>query len=668
MKTIKGMKSIKLKLILSFALLIILSTTALGLTSIVNARDSIIDEVETGLKLFAEEGAELASQKILNQEEVLNVIANNEDIKSMDLEKQLPTIKSQLKETKFLALGVAHPDGILYYPDGTTAEVGDREYFKKAFNGEANISDLIISKISGEPVTLFATPIKDKEKVVGVLIGRKDGNEISDTVKNMAYGKSGYSYIIDENGTVIGHPDKSKVFERFNPINLSKEDKDLASLSKAFDTMLKNKEGIDQYEFEGKEIYSAYTPIANTNWTLVAAAIEEDILGGIPRLISSVVFFSLIILAITLLIIYLISNSIVKPIKYITNFSNNIAEFDISQDIDKKFLKKRDEVGILANALQTTTNNLRGFIKDINDSSETLAASSEELTATSEQSALAIDEVAKTVEQVAIGANDQAKTTEEGAEKSIELGNIIEHDRRIVENVTKSAIKVKELTNQGLEEMEKLDCISEESKIATEKVREGIISTNKSANEIDKASSTIKDIAEQTNLLALNAAIEAARAGEAGHGFAVVAQEIRKLAEQSSESTNIINEIVSELQNNSNSSVDIMENMTKILDEQTVSIKINQENHLLISDATKSVELDIEKLNESGMNMNVRKNEIMDALESLSAIAEENSASTEEVSASVEEQAASMEQIASASESLSSLAEDLQSIVKKIKM
>jgi methyl-accepting chemotaxis protein len=229
-------------------------------------------------------------------------------------------------------------------------------------------------------------------------------------------------------------------------------------------------------------------------------------------------------------------------------------------------------------------------------------------------------------------------------------------------------MKVSTVIKEGLSDIENLSDITIESNVAIKEIYDAIIKTNDSSNKIEKASELIASIAKETNLLAINAAIEAARAGESGRTFAVVADRIRNLAEQSSDSTNDINDIVKELQFNSKDTVNTIERIVKITEEQTGSVKDNKNKYLLISEAIKDAESAVKQINESGQEVAMMKDEILNSLQTLSAIAEENSAATQQVSAAMEQQASAVEEIAGSSEELSQLAQKLQLIIKKFKI
>lgn len=626
------------------------------------------ESAQNTVDLMAEDGAKLVKSRMETVIKELSVISQQNEIRSMSLNNQLVILNEAKGNSVFMDLAIVQKNGTATYTDGSEKDLSDRDYITKALAGEANISDVIISKVTGEAVIMVAVPIKNGDAVVGALIGRLNGTALSDVTNDTGYGEKGYAYMLNNSGQVIAHPNSDMVMNQVNPIVEAETQPSYQSLSKAIQVMLEKRNGFIDYQFEGKSIYSGYAEVPDTDWIIVVTANKDEVLSDIPALQGKMILILVIGLVYSLIIVYLIGNTITKPMIAVTKLSKKIADLDVSENVPAKYLRWKDENGILANAMQSIMDNLRSIIGEITDASLQVSSTAQELTATAEQSAMSAEEVSRTVEEIAKGASEQASNTETGSNEAIKLGELIEQSRNHMHNMNMASNKVTEVVNGGLKEIDHLTGISEESASATKEIYDIILKTNESTEQIGEASNVISAIAEQTNLLALNASIEAARAGEAGKGFAVVADEIKKLAGQSAKSTEYIDGIISELKAVVDRAVEAMERVNEISKEQFDSVISTKQKYELIMDAMEETNTAVTQLNDSEEEMGVSKNQILDMLQTLSAIAEENAASTEEASSAMVEQSASMEEIAKSSERLALLASSLQEIIMKFKV
>ncbi|HHY90161.1 MAG TPA: methyl-accepting chemotaxis protein, partial [Clostridiales bacterium] len=349
------MRSIKTKLIVNFSILSLFSSIVLGFLSIERATQSLTEDAEKALHSLAVEAARVTESRIETQKKTLEMIAMQKEIQSMDWEAQQPLLANQVQETNFLTIGVVYPDGTVYYADGTTGQEGDREYVQKAFNGEANVSDLLSSRLTNELVLMYAAPIKRDGEIVGVLVGRRDGNALSAITDDASYGETGYAYMINSKGVMVAHPEKERVLNQWNPIEEVKKDDALQSVATLFETMLREKTGVAQYHFQGRDLYAGYAPVNGTDFIIVITINQEEVLSQIPDLQKNIALLAVVILLISIAVIYMIGNSITKPVIAVIKHSEKISSLDITQDVDEHYLKKKDETGALARAMQTIT-------------------------------------------------------------------------------------------------------------------------------------------------------------------------------------------------------------------------------------------------------------------------------------------------------------------------
>ncbi len=665
------MKSLKSKLLFGIISLVIILPLFISLISMYLFQTVLTRNAYSTVELLANDASKLVTSRMDVLEVELKKIAQQDAILSMDADKQLTYLKKQLSNTEYIEFAVVTKEGEAKYTDGTVSQLGDRDYIQKALQGETNVSDVIISKVTGQPVVMIATPIKDSPdstQVKGALIGRMDGNTLSEITSDTGYGEEGYAYIINDQGQIIAHPNSELVLNQINPIKAVTEDPSYQSLADSEQIIIKHQSGSTAYDYKGRTLYAGFQKIEGTSWIMVVTAVREEALAAIGTIFKVILIALGTGILISLPIGYFVGNSITKPISIMAGLSDRIAALDITGNIQDKYRKKKDEIGTLANAMQHITDSLRSILHEVSDSAVELSSTAQQLTATAEQSATSSEEVSRTVEEIAKGASDQAVNTESGSEQAIHLGKLIEENRSHVGEMNQVFDRITDVVNDGLKEIRHLAEISEESSKATKDIYDIIQKTNESAAQIGDTSSVIAAIAEQTNLLALNASIEAARAGDAGKGFAVVAEEIKKLAGQSSKSTEYIDGVVRELQLVVTSAVETVKKVNLISEEQSISVGNTKVKYKSIRSTVDESQKAIGLLNASVEEMTKAKNDIMDMLQTLSAIAEENAASTEEASSAMLEQSASIEEIAHSSERLSLLAVNLQEIISKFKL
>jgi methyl-accepting chemotaxis protein len=381
-------------------------------------------------------------------------------------------------------------------------------------------------------------------------------------------------------------------------------------------------------------------------------------------------FLSIVITASILIMLLgvLITKRITKRLNDFVVFIGALSQGDFSLKIKPENLKDKSEFGIVSNALDKMTNNIRELLKQLGNTSEQLVLSSEELTASAEQSADASNLVATAVTNMAQGADDQlafANDTTNVVENISEKINVVSENTKSVSTLTDNA---EVSANAGEEAIEKAINQMELIEKKTNETSAIISELEEKSVKIGQIIDTIESISEQTNLLALNAAIESARAGEAGKGFSVVADEIRKLAEQSQEATKEIAEIINDVQNKTNSAVSVMNENSKEVDTGAKVVNVAGTSFREILQMIRAISEQIHEIAKSINEISVGTKASVASVNNIQNISMKIADETQTISAAAEEQLASVEEIASSSKILSQMSEDLGSIITKFKV
>lgn len=311
---------------------------------------------------------------------------------------------------------------------------------------------------------------------------------------------------------------------------------------------------------------------------------------------------------------------------------------------------------------------VKDFIIETKNKINFIENSAENLDNITDQSAIGADEIAKTIEKMAVGVNKQASDTESATNNVETISKLLDENNSYIKRLINFSDIIDNQKIEGFNIVKELINSSLENDRITNEIYNFVANNSKNADEIANASKMIENIAEQTNLLALNAAIEAARAGESGKGFSVVADEIRKLAEQSNRFAGKIKEVIEILKSESSGAVVKMEEAHSVVEIQNKKVKETKEKFKSIAEAIESIKQVTKQLNNSSINMAVSKDTIIELMQNLFSIAQENAAESEEASTTVEQQSASIIEIAHSSKKLAKIAEELKSRISKFKV
>ena len=429
----------------------------------------------------------------------------------------------------------------------------------------------------------------------------------------------------------------------------------------------------------GVNYITAYGPMYNDKQEIIGAYFvgkaSDDVMSllkeGKKNTIMVVALCIGVILGIGIIVSYYIGCYITNPIIMITKRIESLSQLDFSVKSNlevAKNLARKDEIGTMTRALRHMRDNVCHFISKTAQTAEQVAAASEELTATSLATSVSSEEVAKTIEEIARGASDQAKDTEATAMTMDQMGDLLEEDAKYIQSLNQAIVMIDKEKEDGFSILRDLVDKTSKSSEAAQTITAVIMHNNESAERIESASDMIQSIADQTNLLALNAAIEAARAGESGRGFSVVADEIRKLAEQSNRFTEDIQKVITDLKLQSQKAVQTVEEVKQIVQSQSESVGQTENRFNGIAKSIDDMKDILHGLNNSAEQMMTNKNEIIGLTQNLSAISEENAVSTQDASATIDAQVANIEDIAKSGEALAVIAEELQVLIQKFKI
>ena len=594
----------------------------------------------------------------------MRMIGKLEAVQNMDEGEILKIITAQkeILSDDFETLYVIWPDGRAITDTGQIINLAEREYFQNAMKGEEIIAVPVISKVTENAVAPIAVPIKKGNQVIGVVGGSIKLEKLAEIISRVIVGQSGYVYILDQEGTAVAHPDPNVILN-MNIFDLGEE------MSAVGKKMIAQETGTERYIFKDVDTIVSFAPVPSTGWSLAATVPAQEITQPLAALLNNIIKTVLIILIIVGIIVFIVSKQFIDPLVRASEQAQIISSGDFTQDMPQGLLKRKDEIGILSRSLDEMTHKLRDMIGEIVNNSQEVAASSQELSAQAEKISSSMQEASASTEEIAAGMQEISASTEQINASGEEIGNMLNilneeavKGNQAAENIEKRAIKVQDDAQKAKNTTITLyDSIQEKVKEAIEQA--------KVVEEISGLAKNIAAIADQTNLLALNAAIEAARAGEHGKGFAVVAEEVRKLAEDSSDTVGNIQALTKQVQTSINNLIEHTNNTLKFVNEDVVK---NLEMMGEIGAQYKkdsNVMFDLTQLFSKEINVIVNSmTEINRSIDATSNIIEEASRGSQEIAEGSESATRGAIEINETSEKMSGNSEKLNNLVRQFKI
>ena len=646
--------TIRMKLIGGFLALLILVCAGLGFIAYDRAREASLNQVRENIQLMAQDGARLVRAKLDYYILGLEGIANRDVIRSMNWDRQQLVLERETERMNYLGMGVIDENGQAKYPDGTTADLSDRAYFKEAMAGKSVLSNVIISRVTNSPVIVLATPIRGfAGDVKAVLLARLDATMLSETTDNIKYGDTGYSYIIDDQGVLIAHNNRQFVLDQRNFLEEGRKDPQYARLAVMIQRMIQGETGYDQYPFMGSNRFFGFAPVEATGWSIAVGAMQDDVLAGVYRMRWMIGLASLGFFAAGIVMALLISRAILLPVKNCVDLLRDISEGE--GDLTKRLpVQSADEIGQLAQYFNIFVEKLQRIIAEISGNAQTVASSATQLSAVSRQTTQSVQSLSSKTSTVATAAE----------EMSANITSVAAGMEETTTNLSSVAAATEEMTSTIGEISGNTERARGTTDSAARQVDNfaGILrDLGVSAQEIGKVTDTISAISSQTNLLALNATIEAARAGEAGRGFAVVANEIKELALKTAEATNDIRTRINGIQNATGSAVNDIGQIVKVIGDvneivTTIAAAIEEQ-----SAVTREVSTNINQATTGVQDASVRASE-------MSGVSRDIAQDITAVDGITGDIRSGGEQVQASAEELSRLAEQLKGLVGQFKI
>ena len=521
-------------------------------------------------------------------------------------------------------------------------------------------SPYLDTNVNVSMVTATAPFYDQQKQFLGVVTADIDLSQIQKTIEDIQVEKTGYAFLIDNNGTYIAAPDSEKVMKA-----KITEDND-ANLAKLGSQIIEKKNGSLRFTNSSNVDTSLFfKKIPNTNWTIGLVVPDDELYASLSSLSNILIIVSLVGIALIVLVILFYNQSIVKNINKVNDMALTLANGDFQHQLD---IKSQDEFGKMAGYLNQMKDNFLHIIQQVKSQSDQVAATSEELSAIAEETSTANVQINNAIQEVAIGSKTQVERTTHSTEVAEEITTRMEQALGSNTSISNLISETNDKANNGSAVVRKaisqIDLVHQ----TTEETASRVDELGEKSKQINQIVDLITAISEQTNLLALNASIEAARAGENGRGFAVVANEVKTLAQQSQEAAKNISVIIEDIESEVEKTVTAMNNNKQMVQDGLEFVNQSGKTFNEIAQMIGEVAKMSKEVSDHLMEVNNSSEEMVKDIENVANIAEQASERIQNVAMSAKEQNLAMGEIAVSAETLKKMAQELQESTSMFKI
>lgn len=664
---------LSLKVKVSILLFLIISVP-LGISGVVSyqlASSALQKTIEEELTATTNSAAQAVGAELVSVGTNLDIASKNSLIAGYAGQPSVDTLKKTVFEyisgiqkdnPKLLeSLIIADTNGKVLLTSSSESpdlDVKDRAYFQQALQGQEAVSEVILSRETNHYIVAIARPLRENDRITGVLIGTALFDNITSPVTKVKIGEHGYGYMIDRAGLIVSHPDPDKVLKE----NLDGNSN--AELNALVQLMKKGETSHGFYTYEGTHKYVSFQPAGN--WVVATTANVQEYMTPATDIRNNTLIIILAFIVIAMLVAYFFTTrNIVNPIKKLEKAMTLAGDGDLTVHTS---IKSGDELQTLSDSFNMMIDKQEAIIEKVRAGSISLTSMSEEMAASSEEISASIQEISSSTQEIAAGAKNSNQSVLSASQVLVQLSSLVQIAQSKASATSSNADSTNQAAQDGrarvIHTVEAMDTIHS----STKETEELLQTVSELSGRVSTIIGTINAIAQQTNLLALNAAIEAARAGEHGLGFSVVAGEVRKLSDETHKQSGEITVLVSDMVSRISQAVDSMRGAAEAVQSGVNIVNETDRAFVHILESVEMITENVQEILDITKDEVATSDQIIKLIDSMGTISETAAANTQNVSSATEEQAATVNNFAASAQEISAMAAELENLVEKFKI